>query len=484
MSTRDSDTEAFARRLSGIRDGSGRSYGALARRVGVSASTLHRYCSGRTVPLEFAPVERLARLCGCQGEELIALHRLWVLADAERRRRQEDAAAGASAANRAAGQSGAGAEPVPAPESVPEQGPGLEPGSEPELGRVSSVEGVASVAAAEVVPPAERVRDAPTGRAVTRRRHQAAYAALAVVTVVALVLLAFDWSPLPAAGDQRGAEQRTTQQYAGARPSGDGTVAPPSADGPSPLASASPTAPRPAATAPPSTPTHSARPPAGPARPKPSVPARNRSGGTPFTWSVDQHVWQNGCQHSYLIDRAPSAVPPPPAESDAESWSRSLGALHADETAVRITVQGRNDEAVVLQSLRVRVAAKRPPQARNVYRMSLGCGGSITPRMFDVDLDGPRPIARSVAGSDSGVPIPAVSFPYRVSVRDPEVLLVTGRTAGCDCDWYLELKWSSGDRSGVVRIDDDGRPFRTSGGPGRPTYEYDTITGRWARASS
>ncbi|MYV56670.1 helix-turn-helix domain-containing protein, partial [Streptomyces sp. SID3212] len=80
-----------------IRDGSGRSYGALARRVGVSGSTLHRYCSGSTVPVEFAPIERLARLCGCEADDLIALHRLWVRADIERRKRQEAGAAGVAA---------------------------------------------------------------------------------------------------------------------------------------------------------------------------------------------------------------------------------------------------------------------------------------------------------------------------------------------------------------------------------------------------
>jgi transcriptional regulator with XRE-family HTH domain len=86
------ETKAFARKLSELRERSGRTYGSLARRVGVGASTLHRYCSGRTVPMEFAPVERLARICGCQGEELVALHRLWVLADAARGTRQERAA--------------------------------------------------------------------------------------------------------------------------------------------------------------------------------------------------------------------------------------------------------------------------------------------------------------------------------------------------------------------------------------------------------
>ncbi|GAB2796659.1 hypothetical protein GCM10027073_30630 [Streptomyces chlorus] len=90
-----------------------------------------------------------------------------------------------------------------------------------------------------------------------------------------------------------------------------------------------------------------------------------------------------------------------------------------------------------------------------------------------------RPAQASVAGNDAGTPIPAVRMPYRVSAKDPEVLEVTATTAGCDCRWYLELDWSSGGRSGTVRIDDDGRPFRTSGIKGLPRYEYDTSHRRW-----
>ncbi|MFI9819466.1 hypothetical protein ACIHFC_03160 [Streptomyces sp. NPDC052013] len=70
-------------------------------------------------------------------------------------------------------------------------------------------------------------------------------------------------------------------------------------------------------------------------------------------------------------------------------------------------------------------------------------------------------------------------LPYRVSAKDPEVLLVTARTGTCDCRWYLELDWSSQGRTGTVRIDDHGRPFRTTAVEGLPHYEYDTSVRRW-----
>ncbi|MFF1793625.1 helix-turn-helix domain-containing protein, partial [Kitasatospora sp. NPDC058263] len=80
------ETDEFASMLRELKDRSGRSYGTLATRLHVSTSTLHRYCNGAAVPNEYAPVERFARVCGAGADELVELHRRWILADAARRR--------------------------------------------------------------------------------------------------------------------------------------------------------------------------------------------------------------------------------------------------------------------------------------------------------------------------------------------------------------------------------------------------------------
>lgn len=77
----------FAASLRELKDRSALSYGVLAKRLHMSTSTLHRYCNGDAVPTDYAPVERLARLCGASPGELVALHRRWVLADAMRGRK-------------------------------------------------------------------------------------------------------------------------------------------------------------------------------------------------------------------------------------------------------------------------------------------------------------------------------------------------------------------------------------------------------------
>ncbi|WP_329024827.1 transcriptional regulator [Streptomyces sp. NBC_00690] len=550
------DTEAFAQRLLEMREASGRSYGALARRMAVSASTLHRYCSGRTVPMEFAPIERLARLCGCRGDDLVALHRLWVLADAERTRRQ---LAPQGAPNPEPGGRPSGQDTVPAPgdrlerpappsgsdaaseraaersateDAAPAESSEAEAEqSQPPHQRAAAVEQSApdegtsatdqpkaghsrtdqntmdrsrtnrSVVHDSAVPPlvpeatevSEPASEAPSdgrtpettvvlGARRPRRHHRAVYASAALVlTAVGLVLLlAFDRSPFSRADRQRTTVEQPDDTRTG-RPSATAPDGRPSASTPSPSASAS----VPSSGAPKGGPPRVGTGVSGsPTAPKGRTTAPAAPVGTPFSWTLDQHVWKNECDHAYLVDREPSRVPPPPAESDAAPWAGSLGAVHGGETMVRVSVQGKTDQAVVLQSLSVRTVARRTPPQESVYLMSVGCGGSLTPRMFDVDLDAPRPLARSVAGSDAGVEIPAVSFPYRVSASDPEVLLITGRAVSCDCDWYLELEWSSGAQSGTVRIDDRGRPFRTSGIPGLPTYEYDTIGRAWRLVSA
>jgi hypothetical protein len=80
----DADVGSLAALLQELKDRTPFSYGALAKRLGVSPSTLHRYCRGTTVPADYAPIERFARLCKATPAELTELHRRWARADAHR----------------------------------------------------------------------------------------------------------------------------------------------------------------------------------------------------------------------------------------------------------------------------------------------------------------------------------------------------------------------------------------------------------------
>ncbi|WP_052847339.1 helix-turn-helix domain-containing protein [Streptomyces avicenniae] len=83
------ETADLAALLIELKDRSGLSYGVLAKRLHMSASTLHRYCRGEALPPEFATVERFARLCKATPEERAELHRRWISADTARERERK-----------------------------------------------------------------------------------------------------------------------------------------------------------------------------------------------------------------------------------------------------------------------------------------------------------------------------------------------------------------------------------------------------------
>lgn len=441
----------FASLLTRLKSRTDRSYSALARHLNMNASTLHRYCAGEVVPANFAVVERFAELCGASRHEREDLHRRWILADAERRRHRS------SGTRRTVTSPANEGNPVPPVTGSPDRSAdeSTTPGSPARPGRkrVSSAER----------RPHERYP----------RRRPLRHTAWAVSLVVSLT------------GLTASAAVRDSPH---ARVSAIPDRSTPSASAPSPRSDGSPHT---------AAPSRSGNGPSASARtsPKPSAPAAGSGessredrpdtgtvlAGAPLTWTADSHVWQLECDHDYVIARPPRHVPPPPVPADAAAWAASLGAVHGRTTNLRITVQGRGPDAVVLTALHVRVVERTTPTTRGsiAYSMYEGCGAVLIPRYFSVNLDAHRPLARSVPGNDPDRPAPAINFPYRVSLREPEVLFLSARTGACTCDWYLELDWSSQGRTGSIRVDDHGRPFRTTTIKGLPHYWY-RHPGGWA----
>ncbi|UUU22820.1 helix-turn-helix domain-containing protein [Streptomyces sp. DSM 40750] len=404
------DVAEFALLLTRLKDRTDRSYAALARRLGMNASTLHRYCAGEAVPMDFTRIERFAALCGASPEERVELHRRWILAVAARQRPRPSDARRAptphdTTSTVASAASASHSSPADkAPESASPVGPRPGPTS-----------------------PADRRPHA--GRP---RRRPVRSIALAASLAIALAGLTTSAAGPPSGGGGSSASARTTPE------------------------------------------------PSTPATPSDGSPRKNQSSAdtdqppAPLTWTVDSQLWQLDCAHDYVIAKPPQKVPPPPIPADAAVWAASQGAVHGRTTNLRISVQGRDSAAVVLEAVHVRVVNRTAPAARPdiAYSMYEGCGAILIPRHFSVNLDANRPLARSRPGNDPDRPAPAIGFPYQVSLQEPEVLMLSARTESCTCDWYVDLDWSSQGRTGTVRIDDHGRPFRTTSIKGLPHYWY------------
>ncbi|MDQ0762442.1 helix-turn-helix domain-containing protein [Streptomyces canus] len=419
-------TEEFAQLLRELKDRSGLSYGTLAKRLHMSTSTLHRYCNGTAVPVEYAPVERLARVCRATPQELVELHRRWILADAARGRKTDQGATRGPAQQ--AGSDGT---------AEPAQGENGEP--------------VVIDTAAVAVPPRR-----PSW---LRRRRTALIAAVAVVA--ALGAVAFALRPVAVrAGDT------TTPTVTGTpdvgEPAKPSATPSPSGSGPKPSApaSVSPTGTAGSGDAGSSASTGDGE--QGANRPATAVP---------LAVAIRPYVYEDPCSQHFLVDSDSEQVGPPASEQDAPRWSAAYGAVSSGEQRVALTVQGTGEGTVVLNSLHVRVLTKGAPLAWNDYSMGVGCGGGVGTKSFDVDLDDGSPTVTVKNGQRD--------FPYKVSESDPEVFYVTAHTTAHDVRWDLSLDWSSGDRSGTVRIDNAGRPFRTSADVGRPGYDYPLGSSEW-----
>ncbi|MBK3625963.1 helix-turn-helix domain-containing protein [Streptomyces sp. MBT49] len=139
-----------------------------------------------------------------------------------------------------------------------------------------------------------------------------------------------------------------------------------------------------------------------------------------------------------VADQVPPADDCPPR--DATRTTRP--------TTFRLKVRSTAEDPVTMTAMDVRVLSAEAPPAGVTYA---DCQGADAQHSFAVDLDAPEPRAVS----------PRRGFPYQASAGTPLVLDVTTHTLKNEVRWYLELRWTQGPRSGTLRIDDGGHPFRT-----------------------
>ncbi|MET9786708.1 transcriptional regulator [Streptomyces canus] len=423
-------TEEFAQLLRELKDRSGLSYGTLAKRLHMSTSTLHRYCNGTAVPVEYAPVERLARVCRATPQELVELHRRWILADAARGRKVDQGAA-----------------------RGPAQEAGPDGTAEPGQGEAGGENGE------PVVIDTAAAAEPPRRPSWLRQRGTALIAAVAVVAALGAVAYALRPTAVRA-GDTTTPTVTGTLDVGGpAKPS---ATPSPSGSGHKPSASASAS---PTGTA------ASGDTGSGASTGDGKQGANRPATAVPLAVAVRPYVYEDPCSQHFLVDSDPEQVGPPATEENAPRWSAAYGAVASGEQRVALTVQGTGEDTVVLNSLHVRVLAKGAPLAWNDYSMGVGCGGGVGTKSFDVDLDDGSPTVTVKNGQRD--------FPYKVSESDPEVFYVTAHTKAHDVRWDLSLDWTSGDRSGTVHLDNAGRPFRTSADAGRPGYDYPLGSSEW-----
>ncbi|MEV6742622.1 hypothetical protein AB0N14_39515 [Streptomyces sp. NPDC051104] len=171
--------------------------------------------------------------------------------------------------------------------------------------------------------------------------------------------------------------------------------------------------------------------------------------------------WFDGTAKQYLSQVRPGGVAPQAAVDL--------------NPPIQVTVQGRTQQSVILTGMHINVTARHPKPATGIVVQTGQCGGGVTQRHFDVNLSATPPTftAKPAVDDYTGkVTSPAVNFPYKISLTDPEVfeLDVTKECAG-DCTFTVVLDWVADGKNGSSILDNQGRGFRSIDAASLPRYQ-------------
>ncbi|GAA3563644.1 hypothetical protein GCM10022222_54280 [Amycolatopsis ultiminotia] len=187
-------------------------------------------------------------------------------------------------------------------------------------------------------------------------------------------------------------------------------------------------------------------------RAEPAAAGPTGSGAAAPAWAMTMQPEQ--CDTGWVVpDHGQSSIPVPDSGGPE-------GAVLTSGGRVEVTFQGVRDEAAVLHSISVEVV-RRAPALPGIYLPGL-CGSDVRPHFYATDLDAPRPVVVPAAGEEGGVSVPARQFSFQVGKSDVEKAIVVPNVAKGSVEWYLHVKWSSGNSQGDLRIGDGDRPFRTT----------------------
>ncbi|MFY1651128.1 hypothetical protein ACN27J_09555 [Solwaraspora sp. WMMB762] len=175
--------------------------------------------------------------------------------------------------------------------------------------------------------------------------------------------------------------------------------------------------------------------------------------------TVDNH-----CRQTWITDKSPAEIPNP-SLGGIHDWVEALSAVHADSRGVTITVNATSEPQVVLRQIRAVVVGTREIPIPGT-QIGIGCGEAISYRYISANLDVEPPAMTSAtfgeAEDESGVSLTPIRFPYEVDTSDAESFYIEAQTSRFDVYWEIEIDWSWNGRTGTIRVDDNGQPFRVS----------------------
>ncbi len=167
---------------------------------------------------------------------------------------------------------------------------------------------------------------------------------------------------------------------------------------------------------------------------------------------------------SWVFAATPSQLPLPACcRKSLRRWALEHGGAPASGNYVEIVLHALGHRPAIVDRVRVVVTRRRRAGTGTAVFLAADVGALVPPFLV-ADLDRTPISVRATPGIDAGGRrIPEVTLPHVVSNVATEVWRIQAQTASYDCDWVAYLDWRSDGRSGSIRLDDQGEPFRTAG---------------------
>jgi hypothetical protein len=189
--------------------------------------------------------------------------------------------------------------------------------------------------------------------------------------------------------------------------------------------------------------------------------------------------FSGGCG-SWIVNKPPQDVSPPPSNADWERWVSQNHAIDASPwftgssenpssigaSNLDVTIQGRTATPVILTGIQF-IAIRRSSGIIHGGVITNPCGGPMEARYIEVNLD-KNPIEIVASHRDPFPALPGepwlakpIRFPYYVTATNGEEFKII--TYGHHyVIWYAKLFWSVDGRNGDSIISDAGKPFETA----------------------
>ena len=146
-------------------------------------------------------------------------------------------------------------------------------------------------------------------------------------------------------------------------------------------------------------------------------------------------------------------------------WGIGLEGVPARFTMLRLVVQGRESQAILIAGMRARVIERQPPlEGTHVVCPS---AGEAQIRSIDIDLDKASP------EGEYKTPSGTKPFGFTIKKNETEIFDIQAFTKRCYCKWFLELDLIVDGSPLVQTIGNGGRPFETTAVASSHWYEWD-----------